>query len=161
MRDKKMKDKMTIILFSGELDKAIAAFTLATTAAASNMDVSIFFTFWGLNLLKKSRFSITKSQGLMQKMFNFMSTSKLPISKLNMFGLGPWMLKKLMKKSNMASLEDLMKLAKQLNVKYIACTTSCGVLGMSKENLITDVTEFAGASTYLLEAKDSKINLFI
>lgn len=156
-----MKDKMTIILFSGELDKAIAAFTLATTAAASGMDVSIFFTFWGLNVLKKTKFAITKSQNILQKMFNFMSTSTLPITKLNMFGMGPWMMRKLMKKSNMASLEDLMKLARELNVKYIACTTSCGVLGLSKEHLKGDVDEFAGAATYLGEAKDSKINLFI
>jgi peroxiredoxin family protein len=156
-----MKDKMTIILFSGEMDKAIAAFTLATTAAASGMEVAIFFTFWGLNILKKSKFSITKSQNMLQKMFNFMSTSSLPITKLNMFGLGPWMMKKLMKKSKMASLEELMSLAKELKVKYIACTTSCGVLGLAQENLIDEVDEFAGASTYLNEAKDSKINLFI
>ena len=155
------KDKMTIILFSGEMDKAIAAFTLATTAAASNMDVTIFFTFWGLNVLKKFRFAVSSSQNILQKMFNFMSTSELPISKLNMFGLGSWMMKKLMKKSKMASLDDLMKLAKELNVKYIACTTSCGVMGLTKENFTDDVTEFAGASTYLAEAKDSKINLFI
>lgn len=157
----KAKDKMTIILFSGELDKAIAAFTLATTAAASDMDVSIFFTFWGLNILKKSKRTISKSQNVMQKMFNFMSTSKLPISRLNMFGMGSWMMRRLMKKSKMASLEELMKLAKDLNVKYIACTTSCGVLGLSKENLIGGIEEFAGASTYLNEAKDSKVNLFI
>lgn len=156
-----MNNKMTIILFSGEMDKAIAAFTLATTAAASNMDVAIFFTFWGLNILKKSRFAVSGSQNILQKMFNFMSTSKLPISKLNMFGLGPWMMKILMKKSKMASLEDLMKLAKELNVKYIACTTSCGVMGLAKENFIDGVNEFAGASVYLAEAKDSKINLFI
>ena len=109
---------MTIILFSGEMDKAIAAFTLATTAAASNMDVTVFFTFWGLNVLKKSRVAVSGSQNILQKMFNFMSTSELPISKLNMFGLGPWMMKKLMKKSKMVSLEELMKLAKELNVKY-------------------------------------------
>jgi len=156
-----MKDKMTIILFSGEMDKAIAAFTLATTAAASNMDVTVFFTFWGLNVLKKSRFVVSGSQNILQKMFNFMSTSELPLSKLNMFGLGPWMMKKLMKKSKMASLEELMKLAKELNVKYIACTTSCGVMGLTKENLTGDVNEFAGAAAYLAEAKDSKINLFI
>ncbi|MEK0337487.1 MAG: DsrE/DsrF/DrsH-like family protein [Nitrosopumilus sp.] len=155
-----MKDKMTIILFSGELDKAIAAFTLATTAAASGMDVTIFFTFWGLNLLKKSKFAITKTQLLMQKLFNFMNTG-LPLSRLNMFGLGTWMMKKLMKKTKMASLDDLMKLANQLKVKYIACTTSCGVMGISKENLIDSVDEFAGASTYLVLAKDAKINLFI
>ncbi len=155
------KEKMTIILFSGDLDKAIAAFTLATTAAASNMAVSIFFTFWGLNVLKKSRFATTKSQNILQRMFNFMSTSKLPISKLNIFGLGPVMMKILMKKSNMASLSDLMKLSRQLGVKYIACTTSCGVLGLDRDALIPEVSEFAGASTYLAEAKNSKVNLFI
>ncbi len=156
-----MKEKMTIILFSGEMDKAIAAFTLAATAAASNMDVSIFFTFWGLNILKKTRFARSGSQNIMQKMFNFMSTSALPITKLNMFGLGPWMMKKLMKRSGMASLEDLMRTARDLGVKYIACTTSCGVLGLTKENLTGDVDEFAGASTYLAEAVNSKVNLFI
>lgn len=156
-----MKEKMTIILFSGEMDKAIAAFILATTAAASGMEVSIFFTFWGLNVLKRTTFAVSKSQNFMQKMFNIMSPAKLPISKLNMLGLGSWMMKKLMKKTGMASLEDLMKLAKELGVKYIACTTSCGILGVTKENLIDDVKEFAGASTYLAEAKDSKINLFI
>ncbi|MDD5687422.1 MAG: DsrE/DsrF/DrsH-like family protein [Elusimicrobia bacterium] len=156
-----MKEKMTIIMFSGELDKAIAAFTLATTAAASGMDVSIFFTFWGLNIIKKSVFSMSKSQNMLQRMFNFMSTTRLPISKLNMLGIGPWMMKKLMKKTGMASLDDLMKLARELNVKYIACTTSCGVLGLTKENLANTVDEFAGASTYLAEARNSKINLFI
>jgi peroxiredoxin family protein len=156
-----MKEKMTIILFSGELDRAIAAFTLATTAAASNMDVTIFFTFWGLNILKKETFTLSPAQKLMQKMFNLMSTARLPISRLNMLGLGPWMMKKLMKKSGMASLEDLMKLAKQLGVKYIACTTSCGVLGLSGETLIGGVDEFTGASSYLSEAREAKINLFI
>ena len=156
-----MKEKMTIILFSGEMDKAIAAFTLATTAAASGMEVSIFFTFWGLNVLKKSLFSISKSQSPLQKMFNVFSSSNLPVSRLNMFGLGPVMMKYLMKKSKMASLDELMKLAKQLNIKYIACTTSCGVLGLSKENFIDDVDEFAGAAAYLAEARESKVNLFI
>lgn len=156
-----MNNKMTIILFSGELDKAITAFTLATTAAASGMKATIFFTFWGLNILKRDKYAITGTQNILQKMFNLMSTAALPISKLNMFGLGPWMMKRLMKKSRMASLEDLMKLARELKVKYIACTTSCGVLGLGKEHLTGDVDEFAGASTYLAEAQNSRINLFI
>ena len=156
-----MKDKITIILFSGELDKAIAAFTLATTAAAGNMEVTIFFTFWGLNILKKERLTLSATQKLMQKMFNLMSTSSLPISRLNMFGMGAWMMKKLMRKTNAASLQDLMKLAKELGVKYIACTTSCSVLGLTPENLVGEVDEFAGAATYLSEAKEAKVNLFI
>ncbi len=156
-----MREKMTIILFSGDLDRAIAAFTLATTAAAANMEVTIFFTFWGLNVLKTKRFTLAAPQKLLQKMFNLLSTSRLPISRLNMLGLGAWMMKKLMRKTNAASLEDLMKLAKELGVKYIACTTSCGVLGLTRGNLIGDVDEFAGAATYLNTAREAKVNLFI
>ena len=155
-----MNEKMTIIMFSGELDKALAAFTLATTAAASGMDVTIFFTFWGLNLLKKSEFSLSQTQLLMQKMLNFMNRG-LPLSRLNMFGLGPWMMRKLMKKTKMASLEDMMKTARALKVKYIACTTSCGVMGLGREQLADTVDDFTGAATYLAIARESKINLFI
>ena len=156
------QEKMTLIMFSGELDKALAAFTLATTAAAAGMDVTIFFTFWGLNLLKKKKITTSKSQGLMQRTLNFMNTGiSLPLSRLNMFGAGPWMMKKLMKKKRMASLQDMMKLAKELNVKYVACTTSCGIMGLERNTLIREVDEFAGAATYLSNARESRINLFI
>jgi len=155
-----VSEKMTIILFSGELDKALAAFTLATTAAASGMEVTIFFTFWGLNLLKKSNFSLSKTQLLMQKMLNLMNRG-FPLSRLNMLGLGPWMMKKLMRKTGMASLEDMMKTARALKVQYIACTTSCGVMGLGREQLVDTVDDFTGAATYLSIARDSKINLFI
>ena len=147
-----MKEKMTIILFSGEMDKAIAAFTLATTAASEGMDVSIFFTFWGLNVIKKSLFSVSGKKNALQKMFNIFSSSALPVSRLNMFGLGPAMMKYLMKTSKMASLDDLMKLAKQMKIKYIACTTSCGVLGLSKENLILNKRS-TGRDKDILDAK--------
>lgn len=156
-----MSDKLTIILFSGDLDKALAAFILATTAAASGMETKIFFTFWGLNLLKKTYFAQAKNQNLGQKMFNLMSTKKLPLSKFNMLGLGPWMMKKVMKKVGMAQLEELMATARQLGVGYIACTTSCGFMGLSRENLIPEVDEMVGATAYLAMAKDSKINLFV
>jgi len=155
------KEKMTIILFSGEMDKAIAAFTLATTAAASGMDVSIFFTFWGLNVLKNDIFAIGGKKNILQRMFNLMSTKTLPTTRLNMFGLGPLMMRMLMKSTGAAPLEDLMNLSRQLGVKYIACTTSCGILGLSEKDMSGDVDEFAGAATYLGEARSSKINLFI
>ena len=93
-------------------------------------------------------------------MFNIMSTSKLPLSRMNFLGLGPWMMKLLMKKEHMASLEELKSHARQLNVKYIACTTSCGVFGI-KQNELENVDEFAGAMGYLSHAKESNINLFI
>ena len=156
-----MKEKLTIILFSGEMDKALAAFTLATAAAAGGMEVTIFFTFWGLNLLKKKRLAINKTQNIFQRLFNVFSTSKLPVSKLNMFGLGSGIMRRIMKKSGMASLNELMNLAGELKVKYVACSTSCGVLGLKETDLIDSVAEFAGAAYYISEAKNSKINLFI
>jgi peroxiredoxin family protein len=157
-----MKDKMTIIFFSGTLDKAMAALILATTAASMGMEVSIFFTFWGLNFLKKTR--RYKKKIVMQKMLEFMTAkdkNSLPLSQLNMFGLGPWMMKKLMKKKKVASIEELFLLAKQFNVKFLACSTSCSVIGIEKEDMIDEVTDIVGAATYLSEAKDAKINLFI
>lgn len=156
-----LKPKLTMILFSGSLDKAIACFTLATTAAAGDFDVTIFFTFWGLNVIKKKRFAVSGSQNIFQKAFNYMSTSRLPLSKLNFLGIGPLMMKILMKKTGAARLEDLIKIARELNVKFIACTTSCGVMGLGKDQLSDDIDEFAGAATYLAEAKDANINLFI
>ncbi|MFC1522670.1 DsrE/DsrF/DrsH-like family protein [Elusimicrobiota bacterium] len=155
-----MKEKMTIILFSGDLDKALAAFTLATTAAASNMDVSIFFTFWGLNVLKKPGAIAGSARLFLQKVFGRINKG-LPLSRFNFLGIGPWLMKIIMRKVGAASLDDLMRSARQLNVKYIACTTSIGVLGLSREDLAGEVDDFAGASTYLASAKESKVNLFI
>ncbi len=157
-----MKDKMTIIFFSGTLDKAMATLILATTAASMGMEVSIFFTFWGLNFLKKKR--SYKKKVFMQKMLEFMSSkgkNDLPLTNMNMFGLGPWMMKKLMKKKKAASIEELFLLAKQFNVKLFACSTSCSVMGVEKENMIDEVTDIVGAATFLAEAKEAKINLFI
>ena len=157
-----MKDKMTIIFFSGTMDKAIAALILATTAASMGMVVSIFFTFWGLNFLKKKR--SYKKKIFMQKMLEFMSAkdkNSLPLSQMNMFGMGRWMMKKLMKKKKVASIDELFLLAKQFKVKFFACSTSCSVMGIEKENMIDEVNDIVGAATFLSEAKDAKINLFI
>lgn len=157
------KDKMTIILFSGEMDKALAALTLATTAASMGMEVSIFFTFWGLNIIRKEG-KISPKKHILQKMFGFLNKggkNKLPLTKFNMAGMGPFMMKKLMKKTKMASVDELLELSRKMKVKFIACTTSCGFMGLDRGNLIEEVDEMAGAASYLAEAKDSKINLFI
>jgi peroxiredoxin family protein len=124
------------------------------------MEVSIFFTFWGLSFLKKKKFSIFKPKLLLQKMFRFINRG-VPLSRFNFLGLGPLMMKILMKQTKMPSLEELMSLARQLNVKFLACTTSCGVMGIAKDDLIADVDDFVGAATFLAEAKDAKFNLFI
>lgn len=156
-------NKVTIILFSDALDRVIAAFTLATTSASMGMDTTIFFTFWGLNVIKKDKGKI-ESKGIMRKMLNLINRggiSRLKLSKFNMAGIGTSMMKMLMKDIKMPNVDELIKMAKQLNVKFVACTTSIGVMGLSKDAFIPEVDEFAGAATYIGIAKDSKINLFI
>ncbi len=156
-------NKMTIILFSGEMDKALAAFTLATTAASMGIKVSIFFTFWGLSVLRKGGL-LAKKANLLQKMFGILNSGtkeKLPLTKFNFAGAGPEMMKMLMKQKKMASLPELFKLSRELGVKFIACTTSCNVMGLDREALVDEVDEMAGAATYLGEAKESNINLFV
>ena len=157
-----MKEKMTIIFFSGTMDKAIAMLILVTTAASMDMDVSVFFTFWGLNFLKKGR--RFKGKNIMQRMLEFIvpkGKRNLPLTYFNMFGMGPWMMEKLMQKTKTPSIDELFKLAKELNVKFYACSTSCNVMGIEKDNLVDGVTDVVGAATFLKEAKEAKINLFI
>jgi len=155
------KEKMTIILFSGELDKAVAAFTLAITAAASGMEATIFFTFWGLNVLKKNMFVVNCKQNFLQKMFGVLNMGYLPMFKFNFLGIGPILMKLLMKQKKVATLSEMMKTARSLGVKYIAYTMSCAVLGLDRDGLSCEVDKFAGATSYLAEAKEAKVNLFI
>lgn len=158
-----MADKVTLIMYSGELDKALAAFNIAIGAASMGMEVSIFFTFWGLNVIKKNEGPI-KSRGLMRRMLNFMNrggSERLPLSKFHMFGLGKWMMKRLMIDSRIPTLEESISLAKEMGVKFIACTTTIGMMGLTKESFIPEVDRYAGVATYLEEARESKVNLFI
>jgi len=158
-----MAKKMTIVLFSGELDRALAAFNVATTAASMGMEVTIFFTFWGLNAIRKQT-SGRKASGWMRKMFNWMNrggTRNLPLSKFDMVGVGRSMMKKVMKDSNLPSLEEMMSLAKELGVRFIACTTTIGMMGLGPEDFVSYVDEYAGAATYLGQAQQGVVNLFI
>jgi len=158
-----MAEKVTLIMFSGDMDKAIAAFNIAIGAASMGMEVSIFFTFWGLNLLKKNEGPI-KSKGIMRKMLNFMNrggAKRLPLSRFHMLGLGKWMMGKLMRESKSPSPQELVTLAHQSGVKFMACTTTMGIMAISKDALIPEVDSFAGVATYLAEAREGRINLFI
>jgi peroxiredoxin family protein len=157
------KEKVTIVVFSGDLDKALASFIIATTAASMGMDVTMFFTFWGLNIIKKNRGRL-KSQGLMRNMLNWMNrggSQRLPLSKFHMFGLGTWMMKKLMGEERMPSLEDSIVIAKRLGVKFVACTTTLGLMDLGEDAFIPAVDSFAGAATFLGEARKGTVNLFI
>jgi peroxiredoxin family protein len=159
-----MADKATIVVFSGEFDKALAAFTIATGAAAAGMDVTLFFTFWGLNIIKKNRGPIRGAKNWMQKMMGMMNRGgslRLPLSKFNMMGMGKFMMKKIMKGQNVQMLEQMMADAADLGVRMIACKMSMDVMGVGKDDLIPEVSEVVGVATYINEGKNSKINLFI
>ena len=158
-----MPEKVTLVVFSGELDKALAAFNIAIGAASSGMEVSMFFTFWGLNIIKKNQGSI-KSRGIMRKMLNFMNrggSKRLPLSRFHMFGLGKWMMVRLMRDAKFPSLDEMIALAREMGVKFMACTTSMGMMGISREAFIPEVDSYCGVATYLSEAREAKVNLFI
>jgi len=159
------KEKMTMAIVSGDLERALAAFMLAVTGASMGMEVSMFFTFWGLNIIKKNEGSI-RSSGLMRKMLNLINrggTKRLTLSRYNMLGLGTWMMKRLMKDANMPTVDEYIAMAKDMGMKLIACTTTCGVMGIPPEesSFRSEVESLAGAAYFLGEARQSKVTLFI
>jgi len=152
----------TIIMFSGDLDKAMASLIIANGAAAMGDDVTMFFTFWGLNVLRKAK-KIKVKKEFMEKMFGFMmprGADKLRLSKMNFGGAGTAMMKSIMRKKNVNSLPQLLESAQSMGVKMIACTMSMDIMGIKKEEII-DGIELAGVATYLGEADNSNVNLFI
>lgn len=157
------KEKVTIVLFSGEMDKALAALNIAVGAASMDMEVTIFFTFWGLNIIKKNEGTL-KIKGILRKMLNFMNrggSKRLPLSRFNMAGLGPWMMGKLMKEAKFPKVEELISLAHDMGVKFAACTTTMGFMGLTKDAFLPVVDVYCGVASYLIEAKESKVTLFI
>lgn len=154
--------KNTIIVFSGDLDKALASMIIANGAAAMGNDVTVFFTFWGLNLLRRTN-KVKVKKSFMEKMFGWMmprGPTKTKLSKMNMGGMGTLMMKNIMKKKNVQSLQSLMQDAMDMGVKFIACTMSMDVMGIQKKEMISGL-EFAGVASYLGEADEGTINLFI
>jgi peroxiredoxin family protein len=157
------KESMTIIVFSDDLDRALAAFNLANTGASMGLDVTMFFTFWGLGVIKKdvvARGSKSFMQWMMGKMKRG-SAKRLKMSQMNMLGMGTRIMKSLMKKYRMPSLPEMIALAKEQGVRFVACTTSMALMGLAAEDFIDEVDEVAGAATYLGLATEGKVNLFI
>ena len=155
------EDKVSMVVFSGELDKVLAAFVIATGAAAVGQQVSMFFTFWGLNALKKD--SKLAGKSFFEKMMSMMSpvgTEQLPVSKMNYFGIGAKMLRKMMSDKNVSSLEEMMELSRDLGVKMVACEMSRDVMGIHEDELIDDL-EVGGVASFLGDALTSKASLFI
>lgn len=152
----------SFILFSDDLDKALATFVLANGAAATGEKVTIFFTFWGLNAIKKERKPATKKD-IFGRMFSWMLPShsrRLRLSKLNMAGMGPAMMRHIMKKKNIDSLETLRDMAVANGVEFIACQMSMDVMGVTRDELLDNVT-VGGVATYMNRADSSNVNLFI
>ncbi len=156
-------DKVTIISWSGDLDRAYPVVILATTAAAAGMEVTIFSTFWGLLLLKKKERGVTGTDW-MTKMLSLMEPGgpvKLPLSKLNMGGMGPWMMKKIFVKNNIPPLEEFWKMAVDLGIKILPCQMTMDAFGLKRDDLIDGIGEPVGAATAIAEAAAAKINWFI
>jgi peroxiredoxin family protein len=162
VRARTVDDRATLVVFSGDLDKAIAAMVIATGAAAAGLETSLFFTFWGLSILKKKGAARPK-RGLKEKMFSVMtpsSSESLGVSKMNYFGMGSKMLRSMMKDKEISSLEELIGMARDLDVKMIACTMSMDAMGIEKEELV-DGLEYGGVAAYMADAARSRVTLFI
>lgn len=158
----KMSKNKTLIMFSDDLDKALATFVLANGAAATGHKVTIFFTFWGLNVIKKELKPVLKKD-IFGKMFSWMlpsSSKKLHLSKMSMLGVGDKMMRHIMKTKNINSLEELRQQALASGVEFIACQMSMDMMGIQKEELLDGVT-IGGVATYMERAEDANVNLFV
>ncbi len=154
--------KLTAVIFSGDLDRAMGAFIIANGAAAMGMKPTLFFTFWGLNILRKSN-PPSVDKGMLDTMFGAMmprGADKLKLSSLNMAGMGTAMMKHVMSEKNVDSLPTLIAKAKESGVRLIACAMSMDIMGLKMEELIDGVEE-GGVAAYLENAGESGVNLFI
>lgn len=156
-------DGVTIVLLSGDMDRAMAAFIIATGAAAMGMRVTMFFTFWGLNAIRRKGASGSAKDWL-RRMFGMLNkggAEAMPLSKFHFGGIGTSMMKRVMRDHRMPGIPELIETAQDLGVHFIACTTTMGLMGIAKDTLIEGVDQLAGVTTYLAEAKQGTVNLFI
>ncbi|MCY8544788.1 DsrE/DsrF/DrsH-like family protein [Bacillus vallismortis] len=154
--------RTTIVLFSGDYDKAMAAYIIANGAAAYDHEVTIFHTFWGLNALRKEELVPVK-KGFLENMFGKMmprGADKMGLSKMNFAGMGPKMIKIVMKKHNALTLPQLIEMAQEQGVKLVACTMTMDLLGLQEQELLDDI-DYAGVAAYLADAEEGTVNLFI
>ena len=162
LRERTVDNRASLIIFSGDLDRVLAGFVLATGAASAGLETSMFFTFWGLSVLKK-KVARARRKSLKQRLFSMMtpaSSEQLGVSKMNYFGIGARMFRSMMKEKNVSSLEELFAMAKDLGVKMVACGMSMDVMGVEREDLV-DGVEYGGVGTFLGEASSSRLQLFI
>ena|SRR5438309_1265478 len=162
-KDEFAPKKMTIVAWSGTLDKAWPTLILATTAAASGMDVAVFFTFWGLRILQKNN-KRTTGRNWKQRMlsiFNRGGSDHLGLSKLNMAGMGPTMMRQLAREHKVAEPTELLQMAQELGVKLWPCQMTMDLMGLRKEDLVDGLPDVVGAATAIQRMSESEVNLFI
>jgi len=155
-------NKLTMVVFSGDMDKVMAAFIIATGAAASGMDVTMFFTFWGLKAIQKD--SSLTGKGLFGRMLGIMNRGGIDTigpSRFNFLGVGRWMMKTMMKSKNVASLRELRDTAIELGVKLMPCQMSMDVLEIGTDKMVPQATAPVGVATMLEEATHSKAMFFV
>jgi len=164
LNKKTPEDKCSLVVFSGDLDKVLASFVIATGAVAMGMDAVMFFTFWGTPMLRDKAKSVG-GKDIMSKMFGAMlpkGTSQTKLSKMNMGGMGTAMMKSIMKKKNVASLEQMLEMAEELGVRIFVCEMSMDLMGFKREEMIGYKNLiFCGVAKFLEEAANSKVQLFI
>jgi len=156
-------DRVTIVVLSGDMDRVMSAFIIATGAAAMDMQVTMFFTFWGLNAIRRKG-TPSAAKDWLRRMFGLLNkggADKLPLSRFHFWGLGTSMMKRVMRQHRMPGIPELMETAQDLGVRFIACTTTMGLMGITKDTLIEGIDHLAGVTTYLAEAKQGSVNLFI
>jgi peroxiredoxin family protein len=156
-----IEERLSMVVFSGDMDKAFASFIIATGAAAMGLEVSMFFTFWGLSVVKKGK--AYEGKNLLEKGFTAMmpaGTNQLSLSQMNYFGAGARLIRKIMRDHEVASLDELVELARELGVRMVVCDMSRELLGVRDDELM-DGLEVGGVATFLGDAARSKISLFI
>jgi peroxiredoxin family protein len=154
-------NKATLVVMSGDMDKVFAALIIATGAAASGMDVTMFFTFWGLKAIQKGNRTGTGLFGKMIGVMNRGGIERIGPSKFNFGGIGRWMFKKMMKDKGVVGMSELLQTAIDLDVKLYACKMSMDVMEIKQEDLIPGIAGLMGVAGYIKDASESEITLFI
>jgi peroxiredoxin family protein len=162
MAPKTSTSKFCLILFSGDFDKAMAALTMANGAAGNGLDVTLFFTFWGINLLRKQYMPGKRPLENLFKRMMPIGVSRISLSKMNFCGIGPWLMKRLIRQKDGQTASDLFTMAMDRKIHFIACEASLKLLGISKAELIDyPLLEIAGVDAFLSTARESEVTLFV
>jgi peroxiredoxin family protein len=159
--EEKKKKKLAMVVFSGDMDKLFAAFSIATGAAASNMDVTMFFTFWGLRALKNKKRTGNSLFGRLLGLFYGGDINRASPSKMSFGGLGRWMFKKMMKAKRVPTLAELRQTAIDLGVKLYGCQMSMEVMEIPQDKMISEVAQCVGVATFLEQAQQADVTLFV